>query len=362
MESLRRAYTEVIQVASTKGTSLRISGQNTRAFLLSPSDSEIIDTQAYQGIITYEPDELFITARAGTPLRELEETLKGKGQHLCFEPPSWGSGGTVGGMVASGFAGPRRMRSGPLRDHLLGVRVLDGQGRDLHFGGTVIKNVAGYDVSRLFAGSWGQLGLLLDVTLKVLPKPTSRLTLAMDMEQSEALRWLGLARTRPWPLTASQFKGSQSGRLWVRLEGGPAAVHESALEIQKGIPMREVDPQQADALWKSLQALPPPEFSQADSSNSTLWRISLPPTTPPLPLEGDTVIEWEGGLRWWRSKDDDTTIFPLLGEFKGWATPFDSRYQTARLPMVTFPSEIVRARIQSGVQSVFDPAGIFRSP
>lgn len=359
MDSLRHFYTEAIKEACAKGTSLRIRGQGTRDFLSFPSASEIIDTRAYQGIITYEPEELFITVRAGTPLVEVEEILNRKGQHLCFEPPCWNDGGTIGGMVAAGFAGPRRMRSGPLRDHLLGVRVLDGQGRNLHFGGTVIKNVAGYDVSRLFAGSWGQLGLLLEVTLKVLPKPVSCLTLAMDMDQAEALRWLRLARSRPWPLSGSLFMGSQSGRLWVRLEGGGAAVHEAVIAICKDMPMKKIDPEEADTLWRSLKTQPHPALSKAESETSSLWRIALPPSTPPLPLGGMTVMEWDGGLRWWLGKGDVPSINELLSESKGWATPFDQRYCAARLSNSAFQSESVRSRIQSGVKSVFDPHGIF---
>ena len=359
MDSLRQTYSDIIKEARSQGKRLSIRGQSTRDFLSTPADGEILDTRAYQGIITYEPEELFITVRAGTPLLEVEEALARKGQHLCFEPPSWGTGGTVGGMVASGFAGPRRMRSGPLRDHLLGVQVLDGQGRSLRFGGTVIKNVAGYDVSRIFAGSWGRLGLLLDVTLKVLPKPPTRLTMAMEMDQSKALRWLGLARSRPWPVDASLFIGSDTGRLWVRLEGGYAAVKEAGLEIQRDIPMQEVDPQQADTLWHGLKSQSHPAFCSTEIPPSSLWRISLPPNTPPLPRHGDTVIEWEGGLRWWRDKGDALTITPLLSEVRGWAAPFDDRYRTASLSTGASASETIRARIQSALMTVFDPAGIF---
>lgn len=360
MDSFKSACIERIKAASEKGISLKIRGQGTRDFLSTRGSAEILDTRDYQGIITYEPEELFITVRSGTPLPEVEEALNQKGQQLPFEPPSWGAGGTVGGMVAAGFAGPRRMRSGPLRDHLLGVQVIDGQGRQLRFGGTVIKNVAGYDVSRLFAGSWGHLGLMLDITLKVLPKPTARKTLTMAMDQSEALRWMNRARTRPWPVDATLFIGAQSGRFWVRLEGGHAAVSEAVLEIARDMPMQEVDPQEADTLWQSLKTQNHPAFIRPDSAHSVLWRFALPPTTPTLPMEGDIVIEWAGGLRWWRGSDARVpSLSPMSGHHEAWAVPFDHRFEAARLLAHATPTPSARSRIQAGVMSVLDPAGVF---
>lgn len=359
MNSVRRTYIEAIKAAHAKGKCLCIRGQGTRDFLSAPASGELIDTRDYRGIISYEPEELFMTVRSGTPLLEVEEALNLKGQHLSFEPPRWGNGGTVGGMIAAGFAGARRMRSGPLRDHLLGVEVIDGQGRTLRFGGTVIKNVAGYDVSRLFAGSWGRLGLLLDVTLKVLPKPPSRQTLVMDMEQSEALRWINLARARPWPVGASLFTGSHTGRFWVRLEGGHAAVQEAVLEICREMPMLKLDPEEADTLWQHLKTQSHPTLCKSETATSKLWRFIVPPATPPLSIEGDTMLEWEGGLRWWRGNGDTLPLSQILGEFSGWAAPFDHRFQTAWLSTGASASESTRSRIQSGVMKVLDPAGVF---
>lgn len=359
MDAIRRTFIDTIKEARNQGKTLRIRGHGTRDFLSLRTSGEILDTRAYQGIITYEPEELFITVRSGTPLLEVEETLNRKGQHLCFEPPFWGDGGTIGGMVAAGFAGPRRMRSGPLRDHLLGVQILDGQGRSLNFGGTVIKNVAGYDVARLFAGSWGHLSVLLDVTLKVLPRPPARMTLTMDIEQSEALRWMHQAKVRPWPWDASLFIGSQSGRFWLRLEGGHAAIREALPAIRSTLPMQEVDPQEADLLWDSLKRQRHPAFFPAQTPPSSLWRLALAPATPALPCKGDTVIEWGGALRWWRG-ENDTLPQDLIREATGsWAAPFDHRYRASWLSTGVSPSEAIRSRLQTGVMSVLDPAGIF---
>ncbi len=360
MDGLVRDVTDRIREAGVCGGTLRVQGHGTRRFLC-PSKAPMLSIQDYRGVVAYEPEELFITVRAGTPLLELEDILDSKGQYLAFEPLRFGLGGTVGGMIAAGLAGPRRMRSGPIRDYILGIRILDGLGRELRFGGTVIKNVAGYDVSRLFGGSWGRLGLILDVTLKVLPKPRTSLTLTVDIEQERALHWLKRARSQPWPLDASLFQGDTVGTLALRLEAGPEAVKEATSAISKELPVSILAPDEAEVLWRSLSTHRHSGLQSDEEQAVPLWRFSLPPSTKPLAMTGESLIEWHGGLRWWRGLGDLEALEALAHDRGGWVMPFDAHFASHDpLKQETDQNKVYR-RLEDGVLKVLDPMAVFSS-
>ena len=276
-------FQETIRSAATGKTPLRIRGSGSKDFYGLHLDGDILDTRACSGIVEYEPTELVFTARAGTPLRDVEAALAENGQTLPFEPPHFGPDATFGGCIAAGFSGPRRAYQGSARDFVLGIRMLNSGGEDLRFGGQVMKNVAGYDVSRLVTGSFGTLGLILEISIKVLPGPEVEQTLRFDMDEAHAIeamnRWAG----QPLPLSATCYFDN---RLHVRLSGAAPAV--SAAQKKLG-----GDAINGDAFWYSVREQTHPFFAEAKS----LWRLSLKSTSKPLAL-GPTLIEWNGSLRW----------------------------------------------------------------
>jgi|SRR5581483_9441355 len=246
-----------------------------------------LDLRPYRGIVDYEPSELVITARCGTPLSEIESALADRGQFLAFEPPAFGGDPTIGGVIAAGLSGPRRMYAGAVRDFVLGTTLLDAQGELLRFGGQVMKNVAGFDVSRLLCGSLGILGIIAEVSLKVLPRPRAEETLGFEMTAKQAIeafnRWSG----QPLPLSGASWS---AGVAWLRLSGATAAVR-AARERLGG---ERMDPDTSIQWWNTLRHCTHPIF------NSTrLWRVSVPDTTPPLELAGEPLIDWGGALRWY---------------------------------------------------------------
>jgi glycolate oxidase FAD binding subunit len=307
----------------------------------------VFDTRSYHGIVDYEPSELVVTARCGTPLAELEQTLAQQNQMLAFEPPHFGPGATVGGMVASGLSGPRRQGAGALRDFVLGVDLVDGRGELLHFGGKVMKNVAGYDVSRLLAGSLGTLGLIASVSLKVLPRPVRETTLLFEVDQQDALEKLNTWSGRALPLSSSAWL---DGRLALRLSGANAAVNAATRELG-GEVMAD-----ADRFWHDLREQRAEFFAGTDEAG--LWRLALPPTSPPLDLPGRQLIEWGGGQRWLRSEAgvDPAAIRAAAAGRGGHATLF--RGGDKRLGVFA-PLQPALARVHRRLKETFDPAGIF---
>ena len=299
--ALRRLTERVVSAGSSR-TPLEIRGGGTKAFYGGEPRGEVLETTDLRGITSYEPTELVVTALAGTPLSELEAALAERGQCLPFEPPRFARdgavhgavGGTVGGMVAAGLAGPARPSVGGLRDHLLGVTVLNGAGELLTFGGQVMKNVAGYDVSRVMAGAMGILGVLCEVSLKVMPVSAGTATLAFEREQGAALAEVNRWGSQPLPLSATSW---HRGTLHVRLSGATAAV----ASVRQRLGGTEIDPRTAGDWWRDLRDQRHAFFAAASGQpQSTLWRVSVPDTTPPLSLPGEQLIEWGGALRWLR--------------------------------------------------------------
>lgn len=347
MESVVDQFKAAITAAHTQKTPLRIRGGGTKDFYgnAMPSSLVVLDTWPYHGVVAYEPTELVITARAGTPLAEVQALLDQHGQMLAFEPPHYGAAATLGGCVAAGLSGPRRAAAGAVRDFVLGVRILNGEGEDLHFGGQVMKNVAGYDVSRLMVGALGTLGLLLEVSLKVLPKPPAERTVCLAMDEAAAIETINRWAGKPLPVSATCFA---DGMLTVRLSGAESAVNAARIKLGGEV----LDG--AEAFWQSIREHTHDFFQ----STKPLWRMAVKSTTAPLPLPGKQLIEWHGGLRW-LACDDPEAVEYIRKSAKaagGHATLFRGNGLTAS---VFHPLDDGMMRIHRALKNQFDPAGIF---
>jgi len=338
------AFQERIRDAAARRAPLRLRGGGSKDFYGGGPRGETLDTRAHAGIVDYEPTELVVTARCGTPLAELEAALAREGQMLAFEPPRFGEAATLGGCVAAGLSGPRRAAAGAVRDFVLGARLLDGRARELSFGGRVMKNVAGYDVSRLLAGSLGTLGLILEVSLKVLPLPASELTLRLELPEGKALealnRWAGL----PLPVSAS---GWCDGELFLRLSGAASAVRAAALRTG-GDP---VDAPQAAALWSGIKEHAHPYFA----GEAPLWRVSVPSNAGPIGLPGAQLIEWGGALRWLRG-GTAVAVRAAAARAGGHATLFRGGDRTSGAFAPLAPAIL---GLHRALKAAFDPAGVF---
>jgi glycolate oxidase FAD binding subunit len=326
------------------GQALRIIGGGSKDFYGGPLQGELFPTREHAGIINYEPSELVVTVRAGTTLAELKSALAGRRQYLPFEPPAFGAA-TVGGMVASGLAGPRRMAVGSVRDYILGATLLDGQGRRLHFGGEVMKNVAGYDVSRLLAGSLGTLGIILDVSLKVLPLPVAEATLRFELDAGRARescnRWVAQAL----PVSASCWFDQV---LTVRLSGAQAAV-DAALAQLGG---ERIDDDGALHFWEDLREQRHAFFA----GDAPLWRLALPALAPTPSGCGALLEEWLGGQRWLRGEIDTAALQATAQALGGHLTLF--RGGNRQPGVFAAPAPAVRA-LQQRLKRSFDPQGLF---
>lgn len=324
---------------------LRLRGGGSKDFYGGPLSAEVLDTRGHCGVVSYEPTELVITARCGTPLAELESTLAEHRQFLACEAPNFGCA-TIGGAVAAGLSGPRRAMVGSLRDFVLGVKIMDGEGRVLRFGGEVMKNVAGFDVSRLMAGSLGTLGLILEVSLKVLPLPVADATLRFELPQDKALdavnRWAG----QPLPLVATCW---QAGILTLRLSGAQAAV---AAACQKLGGESLADPAAAAAFWLALRE----QTAEFFAGDAPLWRFSVPSVTPPLELPGAFLLEWGGAQRWMRADTDPSLLHQAAAKAGGHATLFRGGDKAGG---VFAPLSPVLMEVHRRLKQSFDPYGVF---
>jgi glycolate oxidase FAD binding subunit len=340
-----QGFQERIRDAASRGTALRLRGGGSKDFYGGAPRGELLETGGYAGVLDYDPTELVVTARCGTRLDELEATLAASGQMLAFEPPHFGAGATLGGCVAAGLSGPRRASAGAVRDFVLGARLLDGRARELAFGGRVMKNVAGYDVSRLLAGSLGTLGLILEVSLKVLPRAPEERTLALELPEDRALdalnRWAG----SPLPVSASAWR---DGALRIRLSGAPSAVRAAAARIGG----ESVAAGEADAYWKGIREHTDAYFA----GDAPLWRLSLPSHAAPLGLPGAQLVEWGGALRWLRTQADPGTVRAAAARAGGHATLFRGGDKAAG---VFAPLAPAAQRLHRELKAVFDPAGVF---
>ena len=339
-----------IGAAAAQHRALEIRGGGSKRWYGGQVQGELLDTRAYSGVIDYEPTELVITARCGTPLAEIEALLAQHQQMLAFEPPHFGGSATLGGMVASGLSGPSRQAVGALRDFVLGTVLMDGKGEVLHFGGQVMKNVAGYDVSRLLAGSLGTLGLILEASVKVLPRPLAVSSRRFAMNQAEAVRSLNQWGGQPLPLSASCW---HDGVLTIRLAGAEAAVRAAEHKLG-GEAVADAEP-----FWQALREQTHSFFAGAAGGNA-LWRLSLPSVSEPLALAGATLVEWGGAQRWLLADEnaptDGAAIRAAVSAAGGHATLFRGGDKSVGVFQPLTPAV---AQIHRRLKAGFDPSGIF---
>jgi glycolate oxidase FAD binding subunit len=352
MDPVLARLTDQVQAARSCKTALDIRGGGTKAFYGGAPIGDVLDLRPLAGISSYEPSELVVTVRAGTPLAELEAVLAEQGQCLPFEPPRFAPGGTVGGMVAAGLAGPARAAVGGVRDYVLGATLLNGRAELLSFGGQVMKNVAGYDVSRLLAGSMGILGAICEVSLKVLPVAAATLTLRHDADQADAIRRLNEWGGQPLPLHASAW---WDGTLVLRLSGAAAAVAAAQQKIGGEL----IPPGLAAAFWAGLRDHRDEFFAgaaRAVEGGATLWRLSVPATTAPLALSGEQLLEWGGAQRWLCTSAPASALRELAAAVGGHAVSFRAHDRRAD----TFaPLKPPLDRIHRDLKQAFDPDRVF---
>ena len=354
MEYVLSELSEQVAAARAGQRALRIRGGGTRSFYGNPWPADDsagwLDLSAYRGVVNYEPSELVLTARAGTALSEIEALVAGEGQMLAFEPPRFGDGGTLGGCVATGLSGPRRMAAGSASDFVLGTRLLAADGNVLRFGGEVMKNVAGYDLSRLLAGSLGVLGALVEVSIKVVPRPRCEATRVLALDEGQALEQCLQWRSRPIPVSATAWldEGEGAGRLYARLSGNESAVRQGLARIG-GQPLEE---REAEAFWLSLR-----DQTHAFFQQRPLWRIVLPPRTPALDL-GPTLHEWQGGLRWLCGPLDADDLRARAQSLGGSACLYRRGDVSPDVPAF-HPLSAGILQIHRRLKQEFDPSGIF---
>jgi len=365
-------FREQILAAAKSKTPLSIEGGGTKSWYGNANSYTKLDTRSYSGILEYQPEELVITACTGTPLKEIEAALAEKNQVLAFEPPHFGENATFGGAIAAGLAGPGRISVGNLRDFVLGSRIMDGQGQDLSFGGKVMKNVAGYDVSRLLPGSMGTLSLLLEASVKVLPRAAASTSLRCNITQAQALQLLNEWAGQPLPLSASCWIGNSKGgdgELTIRLAGAAAAVKAAIPLMGAAVNATELDPQVTTEFWAHLREQQLPVFANL-KNDETLYRLALPAICGPLAFENassEIALEWHGQQRWIKAASDDATfeaIKKIASANGGHATRFkqganvDSNKQRFTLLREQAHSTALEA-VQARLRAAFDPAGIF---
>jgi glycolate oxidase FAD binding subunit len=349
MDPVLEKISASVRDAAGERRTLRLRGGGSKDFYGQALQGEVLDLRGYAGIVVYEPSELVITARCGTPLAEIERALRERGQMLAFEPPHFGEGATLGGMVAAGLSGPRRQAAGAVRDFVLGTRIMDGRGELLAFGGQVMKNVAGYDVSRLMAGSLGTLGAILEVSLKVLPVPVAEATLKLELPEDKATERLNWWGGKPLPISASAWI---DGELSVRLSGAVAAV-KAARERIGG---ETVDAAQGERFWSGIREHGDVFFRDSNEAGAPLWRLSLPSTTPPLALPGEQLIEWGGALRWLASHTDPRAIREAAQRAGGHATLFRGGDKSSGVFQPLAPPVM---DLHRKLKREFDPQGVF---
>lgn len=340
---------DAVRAAAADGRALRLVGGGTKDFYGEAPQGEALSLAGLRGIVSYEPTELVLQVRCATPLDEVHEALAAHGQMLAFEPPSFGAAATIGGVVAAGLSGPRRASAGAVRDFVLGATLVDAQARVLRFGGQVMKNVAGYDVSRLLCGSLGILGPIVDVSLKVLPRPMCEASVRLALDPSEAIltmnRWCG----QPLPISATRW---HDGEAWVRFSGAAPAVEAALARFAREHGATRLDDDEAAHRWRALREHQDAFFA----GDAPLWRLSLPSTAAWLDLPGDVLVEWAGAQRWLRSQADASRIRAECERAGGSATLFRGGDRSAG---VFPPLPEGNRRVHRALKRAFDPSGLF---
>ena len=337
------ALRQQVMEAFHNGAPLSISASGSKAFLGNTSRGQPIDVTGHRGIVEYDPRELVLTVRSGTTLHDIEAALAEAGQMLAFEPPHFGEAATLGGTIACGLSGPRRPYCGAARDSVLGCKLLNGGGEILRFGGQVMKNVAGYDVSRLMVGAHGTLGIMLELSLKVLPRPSASITITRVCNAAGAVSSMSALLGKPLPVDGACFHGEQ---LYIRISGSAQAVREARSKIAG-----DVVPD-ADAFWHALREHQLPFFKR----NSALYRVMVKPATPPLNIEGTWLLDWGGAQRWLYSNEDPASLRHRIASVGGHVTAFRGGKQADEI-FHPLPASLLT--IHQRLKASFDPKNIF---
>ena len=338
---------EQIALAGAQQKKLRITGGNSKSGFRQDHTGDPLSILDHNGIIEYEPSELVLTARAGTSLKTIEQTLSEQQQMLAFEPPHFSDSATLGGTIACGLSGPRRPYAGAARDFVLGTNIINGNGQALSFGGRVMKNVAGYDLSRLMVGAMGTLGVITEVSLKVLPKPAQEITFQFDFDVQTAITQCNTWARDALPVTATCI---QDGKLFLRLSGSDEAV-QSAQQKIGGERLSD------ENFWISLREQTHAYFNSKDY----LWRLSVAPATAPLPLEGDWLIEWGGGQRWLKTGLDEQTVRSVTRQAGGHATLFDKTTGRRYLQKLDDALLLLQKRLKQSLdpENILNPGALY---
>ena len=321
--------------------SLHIQTGGTKHFYGRKIEGQLLSLKNLNGIIEYEPSELFITAYSGTLLNEIEQTLDSQNQMLPFEPPHFGPQATFGGMIAAGLSGPRRISSGAVRDSILGVDLINGKGEVLQFGGKVMKNVAGYDVSRLMCGALGTLGILTSITLRLLPKPVSEKTIALSLNPKDAIKKMNFLANTAIPVSATFYDGN---KLFIRLTGSLSTI-ETCINKIGG---EQID--EHEKFWENIKEHQHVFFK----TDLPLWRISVPPYTAPLDISNTYAMEWNGGLRWYATDMSAKEIRNKIECVGGHACLF----RGDKIEQIFHPLTHTELSIHQKLKQAFDPANI----
>ena len=353
-----------VKQAISNQTPLYIHGGNSKQFYGNAVDATPLDISVHTGIINYDPSELCITVRAGTKLSDIETLLADNNQILAFEPPHYlysslnnQDTATIGGAIASGISGPSRAYTGSVRDSILGVNIINGDGEIANFGGEVMKNVAGYDLSRMMVRSQGTLGVILNISVRVIPKPEHNITLAFEASQSEALSYFQDLRKNTLPITATAWLNNTA---LIRLSASEQVL-QSCKEKVKGDERLN-----ADSFWQGVRDHTHEFFTNSKNDDKPLWRFSLPPATPEkIQLDGEELIEWSGAQRWIHSNAPANIIRDIAKSQKGYATLFNNapsdesatRFSELEPALFTLHKQL---KNQMDPQGIFNPGRIYK--
>lgn len=351
---------QIVAEAASQGRKLELRGGGTKADFGAPREAQIVSLRQIAGVVDYDPAELVLTVRPGTPLAEVEALVAGEGQMLAFEP--WGdAGATIGGTVAAGVAGSRRVTAGSARDHLLGLTAISGRGESFVAGAKVVKNVTGYDLPKLMAGSWGRLGAMTELTLKVLPRPRVTATmLAIGLPPRAAHAAMACALGSNAEVSAAAHLSS--GETLLRVAGFAPSVEARCMALPALMaghcPLQRLTEEEAAPLWQRA-------MTGAELQGSVRWKVHLPPARAPelldrlAPLGIEWAMDWGGGLVWVTLDDPGTQVRDAAAALGGEATlvaaPHDMR---ATVPALQPRAPGVMA-LEQRVRRAFDPAGVF---
>lgn len=331
-----------VRQAAENKSPIIIEGGGSKSFYGRLPEGQILNISRHSGVVSYEPTDLVITARSGTPIRDIETTLAKNNQMLAFEPPYFGNNSTLGGVVAAGLSGPRRPYAGSVRDFVLGIKMINGKGEILKFGGQVIKNVAGYDVTRLLTGSLGTLGILLEISLRVMPTPEVELTITRENDDDDAIKYFNECASQSLPVSAACHFNQQT---YFRLAGTEQGVRAAHTQIGGDIATGGKD------FWKSVREQTHPFFE----GDSPLWRLSVASGSPSFEQLGEQFIEWGGALRWVKSELASDNLFDTAKAHGGHATMFRHGNRKGNVFQQLSPAML---RIHQNLKQKFDPSGI----